>query len=116
MLWTLDDDRDDGVLVVRDPYFETVAPVASTEDATSEEEGLELDGSAVYTWNHGIGEVISSVLDAGLTLAGFVEHDTVPWDALGAGSMTEVAPNEWTLAQRPERLPHSYTLQATKPE
>jgi len=114
LLWTLDDDRDDGVLVVRDPYFETVAPVASTEEATSEEEGLEPDESSVYSWNHGIGEVISSVLDAGLTLTGFVEHDSVPFQPFPGAMTYDPATGEYRLAVRPERLPATFTLSAVK--
>ncbi len=44
----------------------------------------------------------------------FVEHDTVPWNAFDEGAMEEVEPNEWRLRERPERLPHTYTLQAVK--
>ena len=39
------------------------------------------------------------------------EHDSVPWDAL-PGQMTEIGGGEFRLTDRPERLPHSYTLQA----
>ena len=43
-----------------------------------------------------------------------VEHTTVPWDAL-PGKMRQVGEfREWQLAERPERLPHTFTLQAVK--
>jgi hypothetical protein len=35
----------------------------------------------------------------------------VPWNAL-PGKMREIAGGEWQLIDRPERLPHTYTLQA----
>jgi hypothetical protein len=41
------------------------------------------------------------------------EHDLVPWEAL-PGQMEEIDGNEWRLADRPDRLPHTYTLQARR--
>jgi hypothetical protein len=41
------------------------------------------------------------------------EHDSVPWEAL-PGQMEEIGGNEWRLADRPDRLPHTYTLQARR--
>ena len=38
----------------------------------------------------------------------------MPWLAL-PGRMERVGLDEWRLADRPERLPHTYTLQAVKP-
>jgi hypothetical protein len=66
-----------------------------------------------HEWNHGLGEIVTALLDSGMTLTGLAEHDTVPWNAL-PGQMEQVAINEWRLADRPWRLPHSYTLQAVK--
>ena len=43
----------------------------------------------------------------------FEEHDTVPWEAL-PGQMVDTGGGEWRLADRPERLPHTYTIQARK--
>jgi 2-polyprenyl-3-methyl-5-hydroxy-6-metoxy-1,4-benzoquinol methylase len=66
-------------------------------------------------WNHGIGEIVTAVLDAGLQLTGLTEHDSVPWEALpGAMAYDEVS-GEWRLSERPERLPASFTLTASKP-
>jgi hypothetical protein len=31
------------------------------------------------------------------------------------GRMAEVGDGEWQLSDRPERLPHTYTLQAVRP-
>ena len=64
-------------------------------------------------WNHGLGEVVTALLDHGLELTMLVEHDTVPWDAL-PGYMDEIGDGECRLRDRPERLPHSYTVAAVK--
>jgi hypothetical protein len=57
---------------------------------------------------------VTALLDAGMTLTGLTEHDSVPWDAM-PGRMEQVASNEWRLAKDPWRMPHTYTLQAVKP-
>jgi len=86
MLWAMDDHHADGTLDVQYPYFETVDAQVFDEP-----------GTYVET------EVV------------FEEHDTVPWNAFDEGAMELVATNEWRLIDRPQRLPHSYTLQAVKP-
>ena len=54
---------------------------------------------------------MTALLDTGMVLTGLVEHDSVPWNAL-PGQMVELDDGEWR--DRPERLPHSYTLQARR--
>lgn len=115
MLWSLADRREDGLLAVEYPYFER------EQGSVWDEEGTYVETDAVFThnrtveWNHGLGEVIGAVMEAGLDLTGFVEHDSVAWDAL-PGQMERLPENtnEWRLIDRPWRLPHTYTLQAVK--
>jgi hypothetical protein len=64
-------------------------------------------------WNHGLGEIVTALLDAGMQIIGLTEHDSVPWEAL-PGKMERLSGGEWRLADQPWRLPHSYTLQAVK--
>ena len=64
-------------------------------------------------FNHGLAEVITALMDAGMSLAAIEEHDTVPWNPLG-DAMDEVEGGEYRLRRSPERLPATYTLQATK--
>jgi hypothetical protein len=66
-----------------------------------------------HNWNHGLGETVTALLDSGMTLTGLVEHDSVPWEAL-PGKMRYLGDGEWQLADDPQRLPHSFTLQAVK--
>jgi SAM-dependent methyltransferase len=114
MLWALTDPREDGLLVVEYPYFEQPEPMVWDEGGTYVETDQEFTHNVTHEWNHGIGEIVSAVLAAGLELTGLEEHDTVPWDAL-PGQMTEVGGGEFRLTDRPERLPHTYTLQARRP-
>jgi SAM-dependent methyltransferase len=114
MLWALADARDDGLLVVENPYFEQEAPMVWDEAGTYVETDAVFTHNTTYEWNHGLGEIVTALLAAGMQLTGLVEHDSVPWDAI-PGQMERIADGEWRLADRPWRLAHSYTLQAVKP-
>jgi SAM-dependent methyltransferase len=113
MLWSLADPRPDKLLTVEYPYFERAEPTVWNEGGTYVETDTVFTANTTHEWNHGLGETVTALLDAGLHLTGLVEHHTVPWEAL-PGLMTQVAPNEWQLTDRPERLPHTYTLQAVR--
>jgi SAM-dependent methyltransferase len=113
MLWSLAERRPDGLLVVDHPYFETAAPLVWAEPGTYVETDAAFVHNITYEWNHGLGEIVSALLDAGMDLTMLVEHDSVPWEAL-RGQMERLDHGEWRLAERPERLPHSYTLQAVR--
>jgi 2-polyprenyl-3-methyl-5-hydroxy-6-metoxy-1,4-benzoquinol methylase len=112
MLGTIDDPRDDGLLTVRYPYFEQAAPLVFEQGGTYVETDAVFTHNVTHEWNHGLGEIISALLDAGMTLTGLAEHDSVPWNAL-PGLMTE-AGGEWRLTADPARLACSFTIQAVK--
>jgi SAM-dependent methyltransferase len=114
MLWALADPGPDGRLVVEHPYFERAEPTVWDEGGTYVETDVEFEHNVTHEWNHGIGEVVTALLDEGLQLTHLVEHDSVPWDPMPG--LTERLPGgEWRLADRPWRLAHSYTLQAVRP-
>ncbi len=115
MLWALDDPREGGLLVVEHPYFEREEGSVWDEEGTYVETDVVFSHTRTVEWNHGLGEIVTSVLASGLDLTGFVEHDSVAWDAL-PGTMRQLPDNanQWRLIDRPWRLPHSYTLQAVK--
>jgi SAM-dependent methyltransferase len=114
MLWAIDDERTgDDLLVVRYPYFETAKPVTFTDGGTYVETDTVFEHTTSHSWNHGLGEIVTALIEAGLAITGLVEHDSVPWEAL-PGKMERVDGKEWRLADNPARLPHSYTLQALK--
>jgi len=113
MLWTLEDARPDGLLVVEHPYFEREQPYVDTVGGTYVQTPVSFEQNTTYSWNHGLGEVVTALLSRGLRLTGLVEHDSVPWDAF-PGQMQALESGEFRYADRPWRLAHSYTLQAVK--
>jgi SAM-dependent methyltransferase len=112
VLWALGE-RDDDLMVLEYPYFEQVEPLVWDQGGTYVDTDVAFTHNVTHEWNHGIGEIVTAVLDAGMTVTGLVEHQSVPWEAL-PGTMTQVELDEWQLRDRPERVPHSYTLQAVR--
>ncbi len=113
LLWALDYDRTDDLLALEYPYFERPEPMIWNEPGTYVETDAQFENNTTHEWNHGLGEIVSAVLAAGMTITGLVEHTSVPWNAL-PGKMRAVGDGEWQLIDRPERLPHTYTLQAVR--
>ena len=113
VLWSLDEERSDQLLVVNYPYFETPEPDIFEDAGTYVDTDIVFGHTTTHTWNHGLGEVITALLDAGMELTAFAEHRSVPWEAL-PGNMIRDAQGEWRLNTRPERVPLTYTLQARK--
>ena len=114
VLWSLSDPRPDGLLAIEHPYFELEEPTVWDEGGTYVETDHVFTQNVTHEWNHGIGEIVTAILEAGLELTALEEHDSVPWNAF-PGLMTDIGGGEFRLTERPERLPHSYTLQAVKP-
>jgi SAM-dependent methyltransferase len=112
VLWSLADARPDGLLALELPYFGHETPLVWDEAGTYVQTEQLFETTVTHSWNRGLGEIVTAVLDAGLELMMLVEHDSVPWEALG-GQMERID-GEWRVADRPERLPHSYTLQAVR--
>jgi SAM-dependent methyltransferase len=114
VLWSLADPRPDGLLALEYPYFEQREPTVWDEGGTYVQTDQVFTHNLTHEWNHGLGEIVTALFDAGLELTALEEHDSVPWDAM-PGQMTAIGGGEFRLSDRPERLPHSYTLQARRP-
>lgn len=95
------------------PYFELPEPTVSSSGTTYVETETEFSATVTHEWNHGLGDVVTALLEHGMMITGLVEHRSVPWEAL-PGQMTREANGEWRLSEHPERLPMTYTLQARR--
>ena len=113
MLWSLDDARDDDLVVVEYPYFERPEPMVFDEPGTYVETDVEFQHNRTHEWNHGLGEIVTALLAEGFELTMLEEHDSVPWEAF-PGRMEQLPDTEWRLSDRPWRVAHSYTLQARR--
>jgi SAM-dependent methyltransferase len=113
MMWALADVREDGLLVVDNPYFERDEPMVWDEGGTYVQTDVVFTHNITHEWNHGLGEIVTALIDAGMQLTGLAEHDSAPWNAL-PGLTERTGDDEWRLADRPWRLPQTFTLQAVK--
>jgi SAM-dependent methyltransferase len=93
------------------PYFEQSAPMVWEDEDSYAGEGTIAQPRSME-WNHGLGEIVTAVLDAGMELTSLAEHDSVPWDALPGLMVLDPQTGEHRLRDRPERLPASFSLTA----
>nr|WP_042183929.1 class I SAM-dependent methyltransferase [Kibdelosporangium sp. MJ126-NF4] len=112
MLWGLDETAP--TPYPHYPYFEHAEPMVFNEDSTYVSTDVSFAHCASHSWNHGIGEIITAVLDAGLRLTQFVEHDSVPWNAVPGHMTKDEAIDEYRFTDKPTRVACTYTLQAVK--
>ncbi len=113
MMWSIDEERGDDLLVVEYPYFETPEPLVFEDEGTYAETDAVFSHNTTHSWNHGLGETVTALLDAGMELTALEEHRSVPWEGLD-GHMVRDENEEWYLKERPERVPLTFTLQARK--
>ena len=95
------------------PYFEQPEPLV-WEDEHSYAGSDTVAQPRSMEWNHGLGEIVTAVLDAGLELTSLTEHDSTPWDALPGLMVHDEEVGEYRLRDRPERLPATFTLTARR--
>ena len=67
-----------GDLVIGFRYVETPEPLVWDEPGTYVESDVQFVHTTTHDWNHGLGEMVTALLDEGLTITQLVEHDTVP--------------------------------------
>ncbi len=111
VLWSLDDERADRQLVIGLPYFETGSP-KRWDGAPAWDQTRAAPATTHYVWQHGVGEVVTALIEAGLTIQSLHEHRTCLWQALPF--MVEDEAGWWRLPEAPERLPLMYSIRALK--
>ncbi len=114
VLASLDDERDDGRLVLARSYF-AGPPLRWDDDVSYVNQEVRIRSAETYEWHHPLSEVVGALLGAGLRLTSLGEQTTLPWKALP--SMVEEATEHgtaWVLPEGRERLPLTFSLTAVK--
>ncbi len=93
------------------PYFETIEPDALDSEASYTGEAR-LTHTRTYQWNHGLGETVTALIDAGLRIRFLHEHTQLCYQAWP--HMVRDAQGWWTLPEGAERLPMMFSLLAEK--
>lgn len=112
MMWSMDYDRTD-LIAVKYPYFETVEPWPEEEPETYAGVGV-VTSPLNYGWNHGIGETINALIQAGLRIDRVEEHQECEWQGLEQMVLEE--DGLWRLPSSPELLPVMWSVTATRSE
>ena len=111
MLLTMDYRRTDDLLSVVEPYFEAEAQFGHHERTYTD--GPPVASPGQYQWNHGLGEIVQAVIDAGLTVTALREHRECEWKALD--HLVQGDDGKFRLVEGADRLPLMFTLQAVSP-
>jgi SAM-dependent methyltransferase len=67
---------------------------------------------ATREWIHSLSSVLGGLIDAGLTITMFREHEVLPWR--GLPSLVPASDRLWRLPDGAPRMPLSYSLRARK--
>lgn len=123
MLWSLDEDRADLPFQLKYAYFEAERPVEWDWDQTYTD-GPRLKNTRGYEWNHGLGEIVTALIDEGLRLEFLHEHRTLAWQGLPMMVPTESVADGthhqrrvgWQLPEAlRDMVPLMYSLRASRP-
>ena len=111
--WALDQDREDRLLVMQFPYFES--DMQTWDEEQSYLGDATLTNTTSHEWNHGLGEIFTALLRRGFVIELFEEHRVLPWRM---HSWMEEFTEGWFRfpADVADRVPLMYTLIASKPE
>ena len=113
VMFTIDDEDPDGPVRVRYPYFHKPEPIRFETPTAYADNETKLEVTETHEWNHPIGEVVTSLIDAGLRIEFLHEHPEITWRA-----MPYLVPGERGQYRMPgdrPNIPLSFSLMAVKP-
>jgi len=92
-------------------YFKA-EPIIENEKGTYADRNATIEYETV-SWNHSLGEVLSSLLDVGLTITSFQEYDYSPYACFY--KTIEFEPGKYRIEGMEDFMPMLYSLSCTKP-
>ncbi|MGW5120430.1 class I SAM-dependent methyltransferase [Streptomyces noursei] len=100
-------------LLLRNDYLAGRGALRS-DTPTTYTDGPPLQGATTsYEWRHGVGEVVTAVVGAGLTVQSVRETEVLPWPRFP--SMVPDTDGWWRLPDSEPIIPMLYALKAVKP-
>jgi len=101
---------DDSFEKVKYNYFNTGA-IVETESGTYADKTAEITQEYV-TWNHGLGEVITSLIKNGIEIKALEEFDYSPYDCFD--KTIEIAPKKYRIKHLGTNIPMVYSIVSSK--
>lgn len=106
VVWMFDNDFQQ----VAYPYAKA-ASIVETETGTYADRNVDIERQTI-TWNHGIAEVLTALLQAGLQINAFEEYDYSPYNCFR--HTEEFAPGKFRIRHLGNKIPMVYALSAVK--
>ena len=113
VMLSLDLGRDDDLLSITRSYFETEEPEGFDEDTSYAGSGS-ISNTRHFNWNHGIGEITTALIEAGLRIEFVREFPYSGFQGVPALEKPDPDENWWRLPDRRERLPLAFSIRAVK--
>jgi len=102
-----------GELRLAYPYWSHVEPLTFEVHGSYADTSAPTEGLVEHGWDHSLGEIVSSLIDAGLHIDFLHEFDFVDWPI---DFLVEGADGRWRLPPgTPGQLPLFFSLRASKP-
>lgn len=113
ILWVLDDDEGVTELRLRYPYWSRPEPIVMPVKGSYADPTAHVEAHVEYGWDHGLGEIVTALAEAGLRIELLREMDFLEWPH---PLLVQGEDGRWRLPPRYEgELPLFFALKATKP-
>lgn len=93
-------------------YFQGPSPLTFESDTTYTGEGIKVTNTRTHEFVHGIGAILGALIDAGLTLTYFAEHDSLAWAMWP--KLVEGSDRMYRMPAGEPSLPLSFSVKARK--
>ena len=103
-----------GELRLTYPYWEHPDPLVFDVKGSYADPDADFGEQKLHGWDHGLGEIVTALIEAGLRIESLEEHPFLEW---AADFLVETEPGSgrFVLPPGPGELPLSFSLRATKP-
>lgn len=106
VLWMYDNDFN----YVQYSYFNS-APIIETEAGSYADVNADINAEMI-TWNHSISEVLTALLENGISIEAMEEQNYSPYNCFNA--MTEISEQHFILSKFGDKIPMVYALKGIK--
>jgi 2-polyprenyl-3-methyl-5-hydroxy-6-metoxy-1,4-benzoquinol methylase len=101
-----------GELRLAYPYWEHEAPLTFPVKGSYADPDADVGEHTEHGWDHGLGEIVTALIDAGLRIERLVEHPFLEWKV---DWLEEAENGTWVMPPGAGELPLMFSLLATKP-
>jgi SAM-dependent methyltransferase len=103
-----------GELRLAYPYWEHAAPLTFEVKGSYADPTADVGHQTEHSWDHGLAEIVTALIDAGLRIETIVEHPFLDWKV---DFLVEDGEGRWSLpSDAGGELPLMFSLVATKPD